>query len=59
MLLIHPYLSKVQDIRELIFTNFFDCYTDWVDRLSVCNAQDKMQVSENLISDEAWLCGRN
>ena len=41
------------DIRELRFTNFFDFYTDWVDRLSVQNAQDKMQVSDNLTGEEA------
>lgn len=41
------------DIRELRFTNFFDFYTDWVDRLSVQNAQEKMQVSEELTGEEA------
>ena len=41
------------DIRELRFTNFFDFYTDWVDRLSVQNAQEKMQVSEDLTGEEA------
>ena len=40
-------------IRELRFTNFFDFYTDWVDRLSVQNAQEKMQVSEELTGEEA------
>ncbi len=41
------------DIRELRFTNFFDFYTDWVDRLSVQNAQEKMQVSEGLTGEKA------
>ena len=41
------------DIRELRFTNFFDFYTDWVDRLSVQNAREKMQVSEDLTGEEA------
>ena len=41
------------DIRELRFTNFFDFYTDWVDRISVQNAQEKMQVSEDLTGEEA------
>ena len=41
------------DIRELRFTNFFDFYTDWVDRLSVQNAQEKMQVSDELTGEEA------
>lgn len=41
------------DIRELRFTNFFDFYTDWMDRLSVQNAQEKMQVSEELTGEEA------
>ena len=41
------------DIRELRFTNFFDFYTDWVDRLSVQNAQEKMQVSGKLTGEEA------
>ena len=41
------------DIRELRFTNFFDFYTDWVDRLSVQNAQEKMQVSKDLTGEEA------
>lgn len=41
------------DIRELRFTNFFDFYTDWVDRLSVQNAQEKMQVTEELTGEEA------
>ena len=41
------------DIRELRFTNFFDFYTDWVDRLSVQNAQDKMQVPDDLTGGEA------
>ena len=41
------------DIRELRFTNFFDFYTDWVDRLSVQNAQEKLQVSEDLTGEEA------
>ena len=41
------------DIQELRFTNFFDFYTDWVDRLSVQNAQEKIQVSEDLTGEEA------
>ena len=41
------------DIRELRFTNFFDFYIDWVDRLSVQNAQEKMQVSDELTGEEA------
>ena len=41
------------DIRELRFTNFFDFYTDWVDRLSVCNAHEKMQLAEDLTGEEA------
>ena len=41
------------DIRELRFTNFFDFYTDWVDKLSVQNAQEKMQVTEELTGEEA------
>lgn len=41
------------DIRELRFTNFFDFYTDWIDRLSVQNVQDKMQVSDDLTGGEA------
>ncbi|MBS5135688.1 MAG: DUF4391 domain-containing protein [Oscillospiraceae bacterium] len=41
------------DIRELRFTNFFDFYTDWVDRLSVQNAQEKMQMSKDLTGEEA------
>ena len=41
------------DIRELRFTNFFDFYTDWVDKLSVQNAQEKMQVSDDLTGEEA------
>ena len=41
------------DIRELRFTNFFDFYTDWVDRLSVQNAREKMQMSEDLTGEEA------
>ena len=41
------------DIQELRFTNFFDFYTDWVDRLSVQNAREKMQVSEDLTGEEA------
>ncbi len=41
------------DIRELRFTNFFDFYTDWVDKLSVQNAREKMQKSEDLTGEEA------
>lgn len=41
------------DIRELRFTNFFDFYTDWVDRFSIQNAQGKTQASENLTDEEA------
>lgn len=41
------------DIRALRFTNFFDFYTDWVDRLSVQNAQEKMKVSEDLTGEKA------
>ena len=41
------------DIRELRFTNFFDFYTDWVDRVSVQKAQDKMQVPDDLTGGEA------
>ena len=41
------------DIRELRFTNFFDFYTDWVDRLSVQNTQERMQVDDELTGEEA------
>ena len=41
------------DTRELRFTNFFDFYTDWIDRLSIQNAQDKMQVPDDLAGGEA------
>ena len=41
------------DIRELRFTNFFDFYTDWIDSLSIQNAQDKMQVSDGLTGEDA------
>jgi len=41
------------DIRELRFTNFFDFYTDWVDKLSIQNAQDKVQAYDNLTGEEA------
>lgn len=41
------------DIRQLRFTNFFDFYTDWVDRLSIRNAQEKMRVPDGLTGEEA------
>ncbi len=47
-----PYWTAL-DIRELRFTNFFDFYTDWVDRLSVRKAQEKVQTTDELTGEEA------
>lgn len=47
-----PYWTAL-DIRELRFTNFFDFYTDWVDRLSVRKAQEKVQTADELTGEEA------
>lgn len=47
-----PYWTAL-DIRELRFTNFFDFYTDWVDRLSVRKAQEKVQTTEEVTGEEA------
>lgn len=41
------------DTRELRFTNFFDFYTDWVDRLSVRKVQEKIQATDELTGEEA------
>lgn len=47
-----PYWTAL-DIRELRFTNFFDFYTDWVDRLSIRKAQEKVQTTDELTGEEA------
>lgn len=41
------------DARRMRFTNFFDFYTDWVDAISIHNAQFIISNYEGLTGDEA------
>lgn len=41
------------DVRRMRFTNFFDFYIDWVDAISIHNAQCVLHNCENVTGEEA------
>lgn len=46
-------LWSALDVQKQRFTNFFDFYTDWVDAISIFNAQGKTQTDGSLTGEEA------
>lgn len=46
-------LWEALDIQKMRFTNFFDLYSDWMDAISIYNAQFIMHNCEGLTGEEA------